>query len=61
MTESVLQDHYGFLGSIGYAVIKDGYDNKNKLAHIACPTIIIHGKKDKMVLPEQSINIYSRR
>lgn len=47
-------------GSLGYMIIKDGFDNEPKLPHIASPTLIIHGKKDKMVLPDQSAKMYGK-
>ena len=48
------------MGSLGSMVIKSGYDNTEKLAKVKCPTLIVHGKKDKIISYQQSVAIYRR-
>ena len=54
----VLKDHYGVFGSLGSLVIKAGYDNSERIRGVKCPTLIVHGKKDKMIGTHQSIRLF---
>lgn len=58
--EQLLKDHYGMVGSLGYMVVKNGYDNINKVGDIASPTLIIHGKRDELIGPHHSIAIFGK-
>lgn len=53
-----MKDHYGFLGSLGFMVVKETFDNSSRAKHVKCPTIILHGKKDKLVAHSQSVALY---
>jgi len=56
--KSILKDHYGFLGSIGYFFIEDCFDNEGRISKIRCPTVLIHGKKDNLIYHTQSMSIF---
>jgi dipeptidyl aminopeptidase/acylaminoacyl peptidase len=46
------------IGSLGYMVIKSGYDSESKVHFIKSPTLIIHGKKDELIHYNHSITIF---
>lgn len=48
------------VGSLGYMVMKSGYDNESKVQAIKSPTLIIHGKKDELIHHNHSITIFGR-
>lgn len=59
-SQQLLKDHYGVIGSLGYMVIKNGYDNESKIGLIKSPTLMIHGKKDELISTKHSIALYGR-
>lgn len=58
--KQLLKDHWGLVGSLGYLVIKNGYDNESKIPHIKSPTLIIHGKKDDLIHFNHSVTIFEK-
>ena len=48
------------IGSLGYMVIKNGYDNESKAKSIKAPTLLIHGKKDELIKPDHSVKLFSK-
>ncbi len=58
MTQQLLKDHYGLIGSLGYMVMKSGFDNEAKLPQVKSPTLLVHGKKDELISPEHSIKMF---
>ena len=61
LRKQLLKDHYGLIGSLGYLVMKSGFDNESKLKFIKSPTLLIHGKKDELISPEHSIKMFGRQ
>lgn len=54
---NVTKDMFGFIGSL---VIKERFDNLKKMSQVISPTLLIHGEKDKTVLPSHSEMLYGR-
>lgn len=53
----VAQDSYG---AIAKALIKDGFSNVSMAPNVRCPTLIVHGEKDDIILPSHSQDIKSK-
>jgi alpha-beta hydrolase superfamily lysophospholipase len=47
-------------GLIGSALIKQRFDNLERIKTIKCPTLIIHGKKDTVIPHVQGEELYSK-
>lgn len=48
------------LGSVAKFLIKDRFKNLEKISAVHCSTLFIHGRKDAVVPPEHSDQLYGR-
>lgn len=48
-----------FVGFLGQLFAKETYDNKSNIQTIACPTFILHGRKDDVISVENSYELTS--
>lgn len=54
-----VSSYMGCIGNITARCIEERYDNLKYTVHVQCPILLIHGKDDKVILCENSEEIYS--
>ncbi len=65
IVESGFADTFGLLARLGLGVrgaeeARDGFDNANKIARVATPTLIIHGQDDGLIPAADGQELYFR-
>lgn len=55
--KSLAREFVGFLGEL---IAKEAFDNRANIEMVACPTFLLHGKKDSTISFENTIELASR-
>ncbi len=47
--KKVVEDGFGKVGSVASKIVKERFENIQRIKEIECPLFLLHGKKDTLI------------